>query len=63
MEDHALEDNFLCANDYPRHEGTWPHSSEAIERQMDRMRETSRRKVLGENAPRLFGFKELSGHY
>jgi predicted TIM-barrel fold metal-dependent hydrolase len=63
MEDHGLEDNFLWANDYPHHEGTWPHSSEAIERQMDRMRETSRRKVLGENAARLFGFKELSGQY
>ena len=27
-----LVDNFLWANDYPHHEGTWPHSAQAIER-------------------------------
>jgi hypothetical protein len=29
-----LVDNFLWANDYPHAEGTWPHSAEAIEREM-----------------------------
>ena len=30
----ASTDNFMWANDYPHHEGTWPHSAEAIERTM-----------------------------
>ena len=29
-----LADNFLWAGDYPHHEGSWPHSAEAIERTM-----------------------------
>ena len=29
-----LADNFMWGNDYPHHEGTWPHSAEAIERTM-----------------------------
>jgi len=63
MESHGLENNCLWANDYPHHEGTWPHSPEAIERQMGGIGEASRRKVLGENAARVFGFKELSAKY
>jgi predicted TIM-barrel fold metal-dependent hydrolase len=63
MEEHGLENNFMWANDYPHHEGTWPHSPEAIERQMNRISEQSRRKVLGENAARVFGFKELAAKY
>jgi predicted TIM-barrel fold metal-dependent hydrolase len=56
-----LEDNFLWANDYPHHEGTWPHSAEAIERTMARLGDAQRAKILGLNAARLFGF-ELPGH-
>lgn len=59
MEEHNLQDNFMWANDYPHHEGTWPHSAEAIERQMGKLSESSRAKVLGENAARVFNFKEL----
>ena len=53
----------MWANAYPHHEGTWPHSPEAIERQMGKMAEDTRRKVLGENAARVFGFKELGAKY
>ncbi|MGH7819617.1 MAG: amidohydrolase family protein, partial [Candidatus Binatia bacterium] len=49
-----LADNFLWANDYPHHEGSWPHSAEAIEREMNHLREESRAKILGLNAARLF---------
>ena len=49
-----LMDNFCWANDYPHHEGTWPHSSEAIERTMPMLNDTQRMKVLGFNAARLF---------
>ena len=47
---------FMWANDYPHHEGTWPHSAEAIERTMGGLSDDSRAKILGLNAARLFGF-------
>lgn len=50
-----LADNFLWANDYPHHEGSWPYSAEAIERNMGGLTEESRAKILGLNAARLFG--------
>jgi predicted TIM-barrel fold metal-dependent hydrolase len=50
-----LVDNYLWANDYPHHEGSWPHSAPSIERQMARLSETSREKILGLNAKRIFG--------
>jgi predicted TIM-barrel fold metal-dependent hydrolase len=52
-----LADNFLWANDYPHHEGSWPHSAEAIERTMGGLAEESRAKILGLNAARLFGLE------
>ena len=53
-EAYDLADNFLWANDYPHHEGSWPHSAETIERTMGRLSEGSRAKILGLNAARLF---------
>ena len=52
-----LVDNFMWANDYPHHEGTWPHSPEAIERTMKALEPESREKILGGNAARLFRFR------
>ena len=46
-ERYGLTDNFMWANDYPHHEGTWPHSAEAIERTMPMLDETQRAKILG----------------
>jgi predicted TIM-barrel fold metal-dependent hydrolase len=54
---HDLVDNFLWANDYPHHEGTWPHSAEAIERTMGGLSDDERAKILGRNAARVFGFE------
>jgi predicted TIM-barrel fold metal-dependent hydrolase len=54
---HDLVDNFMWANDYPHHEGTWPHSAAAIERTMQDFRDEERAKILGLNAARLFGFE------
>jgi predicted TIM-barrel fold metal-dependent hydrolase len=51
-----LIDNFLWANDYPHAEGTWPHSAEAIERQMGHLRDGSRAKILGLNSAKMFKF-------
>ncbi|HKU98599.1 MAG TPA: amidohydrolase family protein [Vineibacter sp.] len=50
---HRLADNFMWANDYPHHEGTWPHSAEAIERTMGHLSDTTRAKILGLNAARF----------
>ena len=51
-----LVDNFMWANDYPHAEGTWPHSAEAIERQMGHLNEEQRAKILGLNMARIFKF-------
>ncbi len=56
--EHRLVDCFLWANDYPHHEGSWPHSAAAIERQMADLRDDERAKILGENAVKLFRFDE-----
>jgi predicted TIM-barrel fold metal-dependent hydrolase len=46
--------NFMWANDYPHHEGSWPHSAEAIERQMAHLSDDERAQILGLNAARMF---------
>lgn len=56
-EKYGLEENLMWANDFPHHEGTWPHSAEAIERNFGHLREDSRTKILGLNAARFFGFE------
>ena len=55
--EHGLVDNFLWANDFPHHEGTWPHSPQAIERTMGMLNEEERSKILGLNSARIFGFQ------
>jgi predicted TIM-barrel fold metal-dependent hydrolase len=52
----GLVDCFLWANDYPHHEGSWPHSAPAIERTMGHLDDGERAKILGLNAARLFKF-------
>ena len=53
-EDWRLMDNFCWANDYPHHEGTWPHSYQAIERTMGMLDDVQRAKILGLNAAKCF---------
>lgn len=48
---------FMWANDYPHQEGAWPHSAQAVERQMGNLTEEERADILGLNAARLFKFK------
>ena len=55
--EHNLVDNLMWANDYPHHEGTWPHSAAAIERTMINLSDQEREKILGLNAARVFGFE------
>ena len=58
---HDLAGNFMWANDYPHHEGTWPHSAAAIERTMGFLTEDERAQILGLNAARFFGFDVPEG--
>ncbi len=60
--EHGLVDNFLWANDFPHHEGTWPHSAQAIERTMAGLNEYERRQILGLNSARVFGFEVPEGY-
>ena len=52
--EHDLVDNFMWANDFPHHEGTWPHSAEAIERTMGSLDDGERAKILGPELARVF---------
>ena len=46
----------LWGNDYPHHEGTWPHSREAIRRQFEGVSEEDKQKIVSTNAAELYGF-------
>lgn len=59
---HDLIDNYVWANDYPHHEGTWPHSAQAIERTMGDLTDEQRAKVLGLNAARMWDI-EIPARY
>lgn len=50
-------DRILWGNDYPHHEGTWPHSAEVIERTMGHLPDADVRKIVGLNAAELYGFE------
>ena len=54
--EHGLIGNFLWANDYPHHEGSWPHSAPAIERTMGHLTDFERARILGLNSAEIFGF-------
>jgi len=56
VRDYNLGNNFMWANDYPHHEGSWPHSEQAIERTMGRLSDQERANILGLNAAKFFGF-------
>jgi predicted TIM-barrel fold metal-dependent hydrolase len=56
-ESHDLTGNFMWANDYPHHEGTWPHSAQAIERTMGQVSDATRANILGLNCARFLGIE------
>ena len=56
VRDYDLSANFLWANDYPHHEGSWPHSEQSIERTMGHLSDEELANILGLNAARVFGF-------
>lgn len=50
-------DNLMWGNDYPHHEGTWPHSQEVIAETMKDLTDEQRAKVVGLTAATLYGFE------
>ena len=57
VESYDLVKNFLWSNDYPHHEGTFPHSPQSIERQMQDVSESTRERLLGLNAAEIFNLE------
>ena len=49
-------DNFMWSTDYPHQAATWPHSQEVLARDFGALPEGDRRKIVYENAARLYGF-------
>jgi len=62
VEPYDLQNNICWSNDYPHHEGTFPHSAAAIERGFGHLQEETRTKILGLNAARFFGFDVPDGY-
>jgi predicted TIM-barrel fold metal-dependent hydrolase len=50
------EGRFMWGSDYPHDEGTGPYTREAIRQVMHDLPEDELRKILGENAAKLYGF-------
>ena len=50
------EDNIMWGSDFPHPDGIWPDSKEFIERELITLDAVRRRKVVCENAGRLYGF-------
>ena len=48
-------DSLMWGSDYPHNEGTFPHSREVIERTFKDIPEEEKRKIVGENAAKLYG--------
>jgi len=51
------EDNVMWGSDYPHPDGIWPDSQEFIERELSHLPATTRRKVLCDNAAKLYGLQ------
>ncbi len=54
--DEIGEDRVLWGNDYPHYEGTFPYNLESLRLTFAGMADGRRRKLLGENAARLYNF-------
>ena len=49
-------DCMMWGSDYPHDEGTFPHSREVIEETFEELTEEDKRKIVYDNAARLYGF-------
>ena len=48
------EDNYMWASDFPHTDSTWPHSREVIEKDFEGIPESVTRKIVFENAKKLY---------
>jgi uncharacterized protein len=58
MIDEIGEDNIMWGSDFPHPDGVWPDSQEYIQRELGHLPERVRRKVICENAGKLYGFMQ-----
>ncbi|HJQ85701.1 MAG TPA: amidohydrolase family protein, partial [Candidatus Binatia bacterium] len=55
---HAIGvDNVMWSTDYPHHGCDWPHSRKVVADQMAGVPADERRKIVYENAARLYGIR------
>ena len=54
--DELGEDNVMWGSDFPHPDGVWPDSREFIARELGHLPAARRRKIVCENAARLYGF-------
>ena len=50
------EDNVMWGNDFPHPDGIWPDSKEFLDRELGPLPEKVRRKIVCDNAAKLYGF-------
>jgi len=55
MIDELGEDNVMWGSDFPHPDGVWPDSTEVIEKELGHLPAKTRRKIVCENAGRLYG--------
>jgi predicted TIM-barrel fold metal-dependent hydrolase len=49
-------DNVMWGSDFPHPDGVWPDSQEFLHKQLDHLPVATRRKIVYENAAKLYGF-------
>jgi predicted TIM-barrel fold metal-dependent hydrolase len=54
--DELGEDNVMWGSDFPHPDGIWPDSQEYITRELGHLPEKQRRKIVRDNAAKLYGF-------
>ena len=50
------EDNIMWGSDFPHPDGVWPDSQEYIQRELGHLLKETRRKIVCDNAARLYRF-------
>jgi predicted TIM-barrel fold metal-dependent hydrolase len=50
------EDNIMWGSDFPHPDGIWPDSQEFIARELGHLPATQKKKIICDNAARLYGF-------
>jgi predicted TIM-barrel fold metal-dependent hydrolase len=48
--------NVMWGSDFPHPDGVWPDSQEFLQKQVSHLPEATRRKIVYENAAKLYGF-------